>query len=131
MIVIPTHNAVFFDVDDTLVIWNPTTKQLALDGVEMDCPGALVSVDGKLIQSKPWKALIVPHKIHVEQLIKHKMRGHVVVVWSAGGWDWAEAAVKALQLEQYVDLVISKPTWAYDDLPAEKILPHISYMKDE
>lgn len=131
MIVVPTHNAVFFDIDDTLVLWNPSEEKAKKYGIEIECPGGLFPVDGELKPSPSWKAVIVPHKKHIDQLIKHKMRGHPVVVWSAGGWDWAEAAVKALGIEQYVDLVISKPRWAYDDLPADRILPEISFIKDE
>lgn len=54
-----------------------------------------------------------------------------MVVWSAGGWDWAEAVVKTLKLENFVDLVISKPTWTYDDLQPSEFIPKPQWMKDE
>jgi hypothetical protein len=43
-------------------------------------------------------------------------------VWSAGGHEWAEKAVRMLGIEEYVDVVMSKPAWWIDDLPANKIL---------
>lgn len=132
MIVIPSVNSVFWDVDDTLVLWNPTKEQLEKDGIDFECPaGLFLNEENNVTPGKPWTARLVPHKTHIEQLKKHKMRGHMIVVWSAGGYDWAEAVVKRLGLEQYVDVVISKPTWAYDDMPAERILPKVQWMKDE
>lgn len=133
MVVIPCKQIVFFDVDDTLVAWDATPEQLEERGIEIICPGSLVSVDEDGTQgfAPEWKQLILPHRKHIEQLKKHKMRNHTVVVWSAGGWDWAHAAVKALKLEKFVDLVISKPTWTYDDLPASEFMPKSQWFKDE
>lgn len=127
----PSHTAVFFDCDDTLVMWSPTPEQSEKDGVDFECPGSFAMIDGELKPSPSWKTRLVPHKKHIEQLKLHKMRGHTVVVWSAGGWDWAEAVVKTLKLEQYVDLVINKPIWAYDDLPPSEYMPKSQWMKDE
>lgn len=125
MIVIPCKQTTFYDVDDTLVMWDATPEELAEHGIDFECPGSLVFFDE---EDKPhyapgWKARLVPHRYHIEQMIKHKMRGHTNIVWSAGGYDWAEAVIRALKLERYVDLVISKPIWCYDDLPANEFIP--------
>jgi phosphoserine phosphatase len=127
MIVIPCKNAVFFDVDDTLIFWNATPEELEERGVEITCPGSLIDIDqdGTETFAPAWKALLLPHRKHIEQLKKHKMRGHTVVVWSAGGWDWAKAVVETLQLQNFVDLVISKPVWAYDDLQPGEFIPKV------
>lgn len=131
MIVIPSNQAVFSDVDDTLIMWNATPEQLEKDGIRITCPGGLwLNEDGELVPSESWTQLVVPHKVHIEQLKKHKARGHTVVVWSAGGWDWARAAVEALGLEQFVDVVISKPRWCYDDLPPAEYMPKSQWMQD-
>lgn len=131
MLVIPGNTITYFDVDETLVFWNATKEQLDRDGIEIECPSGFICLDGELKQVPPWTAKVLPHKKHIEQLKKHKMRGHTIVVWSAGGYDWAEAAVKILKLEQFVDVVISKPRWAYDDMPADRIITDITWMKDE
>jgi hypothetical protein len=131
MIVIPCKQPTFFDVDDTLVMWNATPEELAERGVDFECPGSHTIIDGEIKETPPWKERLLPHRKHIEQLKKHKMRGHTIVVWSAGGYDWAAAVVKALQLENFVDLVISKPIWCYDDLQPNEFIPKPQYMKDE
>lgn len=133
MIVIPCTQPTFFDVDDTLVMWNSTPEELETRGVDFTCPGSLVTIDedGEQGFAPEWKTRLLPHRKHIEQLKKHKLRGHTVVVWSAGGYDWAAAVVKALGLETFVDLVISKPTWAYDDLQPNEFIPKPQWMKDE
>jgi hydroxymethylpyrimidine pyrophosphatase-like HAD family hydrolase len=133
MIVVPCKNTVFCDVDDTLVMWNATPEELEARGVDFTCPGALVTIDedGTEGFAPEWKQRLLPHRKHIEQLKKHKQRGHTVIVWSAGGYDWAAAVVKALGLETYVDLVISKPTWFYDDLTPDEFMGKRYYMKDE
>lgn len=49
-------------------------------------------------------------------------RGACIKVWSRGGWEWAQNVIKALELEQYVDEIMSKPRSYFDDLPIEKWL---------
>jgi hypothetical protein len=131
MIIFPGHQTVYCDVDDTLILWSPSQEQIEKEGIDIHCSESMTLIDGKLVQSSSWATKVVPHKKHIAQIIKHKMRGHQVVVWSAGGADWAAAAVRALQLEKYVDLVIQKPTWCYDDLPPEEYMPKSQWLKDE
>ena len=119
----------FFDVDDTLVMWwsdwskirNPQRIKSKEKCIELKDPR-----DNKSIFLKV-------HWDHVQQIKEHKLRGHNTVVWSAGGSDWAEEVVNKLELNDYVDIVISKPHWWYDDLNAEEILlPNLKrYIKYE
>lgn len=85
---------------------------------------------------------LVPHKKHVEMLKQFAFRGHTVVVWSQGGSDWAEAAVEALGLQKYVDIIMPKPYWFFDDIPSSVFMtesmrifkddtPYESVMMDE
>ena len=140
MIVINSDPVIYFDVDDTLVIWHAASEDQQKYGVEFTCPGTRYIDDdtGKMKQYPSYKQILIPHQKHIEQLKKHKARGDKIVVWSAGGWEWAESVVKTLGLESHVDLVISKPTWFYDDLPAEEFMHKISncwvkdyYMEEE
>jgi hypothetical protein len=102
-----TRPTVFFDVDDTLVMWNQSPTHP--NAVEMKVFGFVEN--------------LVPHEGHIKQMKDHAFRGHHVVVWSAGGWEWAQAVVIALGLEQYVDEVMDKPHWFYDDLRSDQFMP--------
>lgn len=106
--ILESDNAVFFDCDDTLCIWNPTQEQ-AERGIKFNNYGYEVN--------------LVPHLRHIESLKLHKARNHRIVVWSAGGWEWAKEVVKVLELTEYVDVIMSKPKWVYDDLPASSFIP--------
>jgi len=94
-----------FDVDDTLVMWEIP------NGFEED----LVT-----IQCRDYIELLAPNKYNINHLKKLAKRGHAIVVWSAGGSDWAEAVVKALELEDFVEVVMSKPHYLIDDMPSIK-----------
>ncbi len=94
---------IYVDVDDTLISW---------DSVYLPSTGKIqvTDIDGTIFYFKPNTNLI-------ERIKKHKKVGkETIVVWSQSGWQWAEIVVTALGLEDYVDLVISKPDIYYDDL---------------
>jgi hypothetical protein len=131
MIVIPGDTIVYVDVDDSLVMWSPTPEDLETKGIDFTCDGALKPGYCELKNMDAYTVRLVPHRTHVEQIKKHKMRGHTVVVWSQGGYKWAETVVKTLELEQYVDVVIAKPLWLIDDLPASEFMPKSKWSKDE
>jgi hypothetical protein len=123
---------VYIDCDDTLISWSATPEELDLHGVLFQCPASkTLHEDGHLVDVPPWNKLLLPHKKHIRQLKTHKSRGSIIVVWSAAGSEWAEAVVKGLHLEQFVDLCIGKPQWVYDDLPLEEFMPKPIWMKDE
>jgi hypothetical protein len=132
MITLLGDNTVWFDVDDTLVMWHATSEQLAAHGVEIVCPGSYFLNDvGQIEQGPSFTNKILPHGYHIDQLKRHKLRGHRVIVWSAGGAAWAEAAMKGLRLEEFVDLCIAKPTWLYDDKKIEEFIPKPYWFKWE
>ncbi len=111
MEVIKSHRIVFFDVDDTLVIWDwKSVDPEGLRLIKVEDPEAKCS------------QLVMPHDRHVQLMKQFKARGHTVVVWSQGGWAWAESVVKALGVENVVDYVMDKPSWYVDDLPASMFL---------
>lgn len=120
MLTFPTDNSIFFDVDETLVLWSfPADRH----------------EETLLIDNWGYLTRLLPHKTHINQLIKHKNAGHSIVVWSQGGVNWATNVVKALKLEEYVDVVMCKPFWFYDDLPATAFMPeeqrvYYNYLKD-
>lgn len=66
---------------------------------------------------------------HIELMKQYKARGLFIIVWSKAGVLWAEAVVKHLKLEGYVDLVVTKFDRYVDDLEADKILGERVYLK--
>lgn len=102
---------VMFDVDDTLVVWD-FPKELDEQAITFDNFGVNVR--------------LLPHYKHIDQMKRHAARGHMIYVWSAGGHEWAGEVIKTLGLEKYVNHIMSKPQWYYDDLRAEEFLPEIN-----
>ena len=117
MRIIPCVCPTYYDVDGTLIKWNPSPKEVEKHGIEFK--------NGNL------SMIIVPHRVHIEQLKRSKIRGHTVIVWSAGGYQWAADVIKALKLEKYVDVVIEKPTFVWDDLQPEQFMHKSSYLEDK
>lgn len=93
MYVIKSDKTLFCDCDDTLVVW-------AKDGHSFK-----------------------PHKAHIELLKRFFRRGQPVIVWSAGGYQWALEVVKMLKLQKYVTAVMAKPCWYVDDQSAVEFMP--------
>lgn len=113
MKVLKEEHLVMCDVDDTLIMW----------------VGANV-VGIKLI-ANPLTGehhYVLPHKGHIKILKDRYARGSKIVVWSAGGYAWAEAVVEALGLTQYVSLIMSKPMMYIDDKKADEILGERCYV---
>lgn len=103
MFIIRSDKTLFCDVDDTLVLWSPTG------------------------------ASYKPHQAHIDLIKRFHKRGQPVIVWSAGGYEWALKIVKELGLEPYVTAVMAKPMWYVDDLTSPEFLPEVNriYLKDE
>lgn len=99
------RHTIFVDVDNTLILWGETHD-----------PVVRLSYD----------QVASIHMGHINKIKEFKSRGHNIVVWSAGGSDWAEKIVLLLELEDYVDLVISKPSWFIDDLASSAFMPEIN-----
>jgi hypothetical protein len=111
MMTIRSEQVVMWDCDETLVMHYEEDKIL-----DIVCP-----YDGKFIA-------VAIHQKHVQLLKDHKARGFYNVVWSAHGFAWAEAVVKALELEPYVDICMSKSCKFIDDLPANEVLVNRVYL---
>lgn len=92
----------YFDVDDTLVMWNYDIKNY----IE--------------IPSETGAMYVTRNDSHIELLINLKAIGWNIVVWSQGGSDHAERVIKALKLEKYVDIILPKPESYVDDIPFEQ-----------
>lgn len=115
MKVISQESTVFCDVDDTLVMYGIKAKKVQ----------KLVAVTNPHDGSQLYLA---PHLGHIRIIKDRKARGSYIVVWSAGGYAWANAVVKALGLEPYVDLVMTKPHMYIDDKKAQEFMGEHLYI---
>jgi predicted phosphatase len=118
MNIIDRESTIFIDVDDTLVMWGIKAKK-----------------GQKLIQiTDPYsgdQVYLMPHAGHIKVLKDRKARGSCIIVWSAGGYKWAEKVVKALNLEAYVDFVMTKPHMYIDDKAASEFMQERLYIPFE
>ena len=96
------------DVDDTLIMW----------GDPKGYPGKTVTIN-----TNGFPEIGAVNEFALNHLKKMKRRNYSIIVWSAGGSDWAEAVVKALGIEEYVDLIMPKIDDHLDDSkdPVDKI----------
>lgn len=117
MTILKSEQLACFDCDDTLVM-HRTIK--ATDRV--------VAVTNPHSGEQYYLAV---HQPHVRILKERKARGATILVWSQGGWAWAEAVVKALELQDYVDIVCSKPALYVDDKPASQWMEFHTYLKED
>jgi FMN phosphatase YigB (HAD superfamily) len=121
-IFIKEEKVIFFDVDDTLVMWKNDYSHPFND------PGVFEFNDpydwGRSIFLKP-------HGKHIKLLKDKHARGYVIVVWSAGGAPWAQEVITKLGLSKYVTLIITKPSKFVDDLTASEVLGTRIYLKDD
>jgi len=106
------ENVAFFDVDETLVLWRTVHEP----DTNFVCPHTGVIESG------------TAHKEHVERIKQHKKLGHTVIVWSAGGMEWASRAVEALGVKEYVDICMEKPIQYYDDITADEFMGSRTYV---
>lgn len=111
MFKLPDINTVYFDVDDTLVLHHDML------------PSEVMEEKGIRIDIHNFAFWVVPHEPHIKLLKEFKSNGKLIVVWSQGGSDWAEAVVDALNLREHVDLCVCKPTWFVDDLMNFMFMP--------
>lgn len=119
MYVQPAGPTAYFDVDDTLIMWNR--------------PDDTVPDSDKVrVTTRDITDVFTINHHNIDYLKKLSARGHAIVVWSAGGVDWANAVVEALELQDYVGAVLSKPTYFVDDIqnPSHFMGKHQYYALD-
>lgn len=111
MNVYSTDKVVCIDCDDTLVLW-PTGKEYPYNH---DATKQLEGTKPFLDSIGNQIYYLTPHKQHINLLKRYKSEGFTILVWSAGGYRWAETVVKTLKLEEFVDIILSKPDRYIDD----------------
>lgn len=94
------ENIIHFDVDETLILHDPTKHQSSRK-IMLDYYGH--------------SNIFAVHEEHVKLLKAYKARGFYIRVNSNNGYRWAEEVVKALHLTDYVDEVSTKAVKYVDD----------------
>ena len=115
MIIVNNEQVIFCDVDDTLIM-HDIEKYKDLPKVAITDPYC------GTIRILPY------HAAHVRLIKERSLRGAHIKVMSAGGYQWAAAVVKALNLVEHVSECLSKPIAIVDDLPIEGALGHTIYL---
>lgn len=105
MKVIDSETNVLYDVDGTLLLWTDPTVP-GPEKIEFVYGGTTV--------------YLTPHNYHINLLKSYKERGYHITVASANGFAWANTALKALNITEYVDVVMTKYLKYIDDTPADK-----------
>jgi phosphoserine phosphatase len=95
-----------------------------------DCDMTLIDydIDGR-DKADLVKMGLNPIKKHIQTLINMKAGDFYIIVWSASGSAWAKHVVEKLGLNDYVDLVISKPRFYTDDEDARNWMKRLYYYK--
>ncbi len=120
MHVINSDDLTMFDVDETLIFWKVRPEDTA--------KGVVVRIEEPYIDGVAKD--VVPNNSMIDILKRKKAQGKTIIVWSFGGYKWAERVVKALGLESFVDYAMSKPVCYGDDIPIEKWGLHRIYVSD-
>jgi len=108
MKVVKGRYTLFCDVDDTLVLYRAPE----------DYTGTKVTIkfENNLYGGFSSESTLAVNQAAIDELKQHKKKGAIIIVWSQGGWDWAQSVVKALKIEKIVDYVVEKPSVVFDDL---------------
>lgn len=111
MKIIDNEHIAVYDVDETLFMHDP------MSDTGITNPYSMSFISG------------YRNEKHVELLKQHKARGMFIIVWSKAGSKWAEAVVKKYYLDEYVDLILTKPDKYIDDQIANDFLGERIYLK--
>ncbi len=114
MKVVSQESIIVIDVDNTLIMWGKAKR--GEKAVHVTNP-----YDHK-------QETLRLHKGHIKVLKERHARGSYIIVWSAAGYQWANAVIRALGLEQYVDQIMTKPQMYIDDKQAHEILGERLYI---
>lgn len=101
MQIVANEQVVCFDIDETLILWGKLKRKHKV--VAVSCP-----------YSNRQEYLRV-HEPHVKIFRDRLARGATILCWSANGYRWATAVLKALGLEHAQVIVMSKPCAYVDD----------------
>lgn len=115
-IIIKNEQIVCTDIDGTLVT---KVDKKSPDTIKLKNPYSKTSGHYK------------KHNAHIELIKQYRGRKNFIIAWSAGGVLWTQTVIKALELEKYVDLILTKPGKYVDDLDCSAWMGTRIFLKDE
>ena len=134
-LVLQSSNLIFFDIDDTLILWDSYTPGRSTKIKKSKKTSLNPNLRGRLEIEDPnipgHYMSFIPHIAHCHILMRNFQQGRTIVVWSAAGHAWAYTVIKALGLEKYVTLILDKPSIIVDDIPMEHWKPKTIYLKND
>lgn len=107
MKVIKSDNVIYYDCDDTLVMWN-SPADIRHKAISFDNYG--------------WNENLVPNYKMIDSLKRSSEKGAHIIVWSQNGYKWALEVVRKLQLTAFVDMVQTKPALIFDDIAPQEFI---------
>lgn len=116
MQVIKSEMTSFWDIDGTLIV-----------GRNDEGATRNVSIPDPLDKTK--YIVVSPNDSMIRLMREERHRGAFIVVWSRGGHEWAESVIKALNLVELVDVIMSKPMAYFDDKDVSEWLPYRVFLK--
>lgn len=112
--IVTNDSLIACDVDDTLVMWGSKKQGRAIT-IKNPYDGELVTL-----------SINAPN---LKILRQHIARGTAVIVWSAGGYQWAEAVCKALKITNV--MIMTKPRAYIDDKPCKDWMGERIYLEPD
>jgi predicted HAD superfamily phosphohydrolase YqeG len=120
-IIVQEENRILCDVDETLIENISTVTKEEYKSIVNNPSYATVISDTNntelLVPYYDAFKIIKPKQAVISFVRSLKSRGYHVTVQSNNGWQWAWAVVVALEMENCVDMVATKPAKCIDDAP--------------
>jgi len=117
MIIIKSEFPIPIDVDGTLVLEaNAENRALGLKVISVKDP-----LTGGMLT-------MCAHEPNIRLIKEEHSRGSYLMVWSRGGYAWAAAVVVALNLQDIVNEVMTKPHVYIDDVDVKEWMPSRVYL---
>lgn len=111
--IIKEDRVIFYDCDNCLVLWPEDSGYNPDNFIQIASSVSLLSGESTY--------KLTPNKGVIEDLKKKKEESYYIVVWSQGGFEHARRIVEGLELQEFVDIVMSKPLWIVDDLDPKEV----------
>lgn len=117
--IVKNENVVMVDVDDTLILHLSEAELVDKRTIEVYDP----ITKGYLV--------VAAHEPMIRLVQEEAHRGSYVIVWSRGGYEWANNVIDALCLHPSVHQIMSKPIAYFDDKPIDEWLKYRVYLKPD